>query len=70
MPDYLVIDAHVHTYKTPDIGMQAMGGAGFLNDTVHVQLPGGEVIVRWEGPGQPVWLTGEGETVFEGIIEV
>jgi diaminopimelate epimerase len=44
--------------------------AGFLNDTVHVQLPGGEVIVRWEGPGQPVWLTGEAETVFEGIVEL
>jgi len=28
MADYLVIDAHVHTYKTPEIGMQAMGGAG------------------------------------------
>lgn len=28
MLDYHVIDAHVHTYKTPEIGMQAMGGAG------------------------------------------
>ena len=28
MSDYLVIDAHVHTYKTPEIGMQAMSGAG------------------------------------------
>jgi predicted TIM-barrel fold metal-dependent hydrolase len=28
MSDYFVIDAHVHTYKTPEIGMQAMGGAG------------------------------------------
>ncbi len=28
MSDYLVIDAHVHTYKTPEIGMQAMGGSG------------------------------------------
>jgi hypothetical protein len=28
MADYFVVDAHVHTYKTPEIGMQAMGGAG------------------------------------------
>ena len=28
MPDHFVIDAHVHTYKTPEIGMQAMAGAG------------------------------------------
>jgi predicted TIM-barrel fold metal-dependent hydrolase len=28
MADCLVIDAHVHTYKTPEIGMQAMGGSG------------------------------------------
>jgi hypothetical protein len=28
MADYLVIDSHVHTYKTPEIGMQAMSGAG------------------------------------------
>ena len=28
MTDCLVIDAHVHTYKTPEIGLQAMSGAG------------------------------------------
>lgn len=28
MSDYLIIDAHVHTYKTAEIGMQAMAGAG------------------------------------------
>jgi hypothetical protein len=28
MPDFFVIDAHVHTYKTPEIGLQAMAGAG------------------------------------------
>jgi hypothetical protein len=27
MSDYLVIDAHAHTYKTPEIGLQAMSGA-------------------------------------------
>ena len=28
MTDYLVIDAHVHTYKTPETGLQAMAGSG------------------------------------------
>jgi len=28
MADYTVIDAHAHTYKTPEIGIQAMAGAG------------------------------------------
>ena len=28
MNDYYVIDAHVHTYKTPEIGLQAQAGGG------------------------------------------
>jgi len=28
MSDYFIVDAHVHTYKTPEIGMQAMAGSG------------------------------------------
>lgn len=28
MADYFVVDAHVHTYKTPEIASQAMGGTG------------------------------------------
>jgi predicted TIM-barrel fold metal-dependent hydrolase len=28
MPDYFVVDTHVHTYKTPEIAFQAMAGAG------------------------------------------
>jgi len=44
--------------------------AGRLADNVVVELPGGMVKVRWEGPGSTVWLTGEAVTVFEGTIEV
>jgi len=42
---------------------------GQLSDRVRVELPGGTVAVRWDGPGQPVWLTGEAITVYEGTIE-
>ncbi len=44
--------------------------AGWLADRVVVALPGGELIVRWEGPGSPVWLTGEAVTVFEGTVAI
>jgi diaminopimelate epimerase len=44
--------------------------AGWLAERVVVSLPGGELVVRWEGPGSPVWLTGEAVTVFEGTVEI
>lgn len=44
--------------------------AGWLAERVHVALPGGGLIVRWEGSGSPVWLTGEAVTVFEGTVEI
>jgi predicted TIM-barrel fold metal-dependent hydrolase len=28
MPDYFIVDAHAHTYKTPEIALQAMAGSG------------------------------------------
>jgi len=42
--------------------------AGWLDDSVRVDLPGGTVTVSWKGPGEPVWLTGEAVTVFEGTV--
>jgi diaminopimelate epimerase len=44
--------------------------SGRLAETVRVELPGGELQVSWKGPGEPVWLTGEAVTAFEGVIEV
>lgn len=41
---------------------------GLLDEAVQVQLPGGTLQVRWRGEGQPVWMTGPAETVFEGTI--
>lgn len=37
---------------------------------VAVVLRGGELFVRWAGPGQGVSLSGPAETVFEGEIEI
>ncbi|MGQ9572952.1 MAG: amidohydrolase family protein [Dehalococcoidia bacterium] len=41
MPDYPIIDAHVHTYPRPDIGWQAQSGAGLSGHagTIEEFLP-------------------------------
>lgn len=39
-----------------------------LDNTVEVQLPGGVLVVSWQGRGSPVFLTGPAVTVFEGNI--
>ncbi|MHB9101479.1 MAG: diaminopimelate epimerase, partial [Sulfuricella sp.] len=42
---------------------------GLLDDEVRVTTRGGELIIRWEGEGRPVWMTGPAATVFEGEID-
>lgn len=41
-----------------------------LRSPVSVALPGGELAVEWQGRGEPVWMTGPAESVFEGEIEL
>ena len=41
---------------------------GKLVSPVAVEMRGGELLIRWEGLGQPVYLTGPAVTVFEGEI--
>jgi diaminopimelate epimerase len=43
---------------------------GPLAEEVSVEVPGGRMIVRWPGPGEPIWLTGPAETAFEGHVDV
>jgi diaminopimelate epimerase len=43
---------------------------GLLEETVHVRLTGGTLIISWSGEGQPVMMTGPAEFVFEGKIEL
>jgi diaminopimelate epimerase len=44
--------------------------SGRLDENVTVDLPGGELSVLWEGPGTPVWLTGEAVTIYEGMVQI
>jgi diaminopimelate epimerase len=39
---------------------------GRVGPRVAVALPGGVLQIAWDGPGQPLWMTGPAEFVFEG----
>jgi diaminopimelate epimerase len=43
---------------------------GLLDSPVRVATRGGELVVRWDGDGAPVMMTGPAETVFEGEIDL
>lgn len=43
---------------------------GLLDSEVTVSLPGGELIIRWDGEGEDLWMIGPAMTVFEGTIEL
>ena len=41
-----------------------------LDPKVTVSLPGGNLIIEWQGPGHELWMSGPAERVFEGEIEL
>jgi diaminopimelate epimerase len=43
---------------------------GLLDRGVRVSTRGGDLVILWEGEGQPVWMTGPAQTVFEGEIDL
>ena len=43
---------------------------GRLDSPVRISARGGELSIAWQGPGQPVLMTGPAVTVFEGTIEL
>lgn len=43
---------------------------GLLDDTVNVRLPGGQLVVSWRGGSEPVWLTGNADTISEGFMDL
>jgi len=43
---------------------------GLLDDTINVHLPGGQLVVSWRGGSEPVWLTGNAETISEGFMDL
>ncbi|SDU36478.1 diaminopimelate epimerase [Halopseudomonas salegens] len=43
---------------------------GLLQSPVKVDLPGGQLLIEWAGPGKPVLMTGPATRVYEGQIRV
>jgi diaminopimelate epimerase len=43
---------------------------GWLDGTVHVDMPGGRLTIAWAGHGQPVLMTGPAVKVFDGEIDL
>ena len=43
---------------------------GKLSETVKVSLPGGELVIRWAGENEPLFMTGPATRVYEGSIEL
>ncbi|MBI3186615.1 MAG: diaminopimelate epimerase [Gammaproteobacteria bacterium] len=43
---------------------------GWLNNVVEVTLPGGKLVIRWQGGDNPLYMTGPATSVFEGQIEL
>ncbi len=42
----------------------------WLKSPVSVHTRGGDLVIEWAGKGQPVYMTGPAETVFEGELEI
>ena len=43
---------------------------GMVDDEVSVDLPGGRLLIRWQGGSSSMLMTGPAETVFEGTISI
>jgi diaminopimelate epimerase len=43
---------------------------GLVDARVRVSLPGGDLLIGWNAPGESVWMTGPAVQVFQGEIEL
>ncbi|OOF71059.1 diaminopimelate epimerase [Rodentibacter caecimuris] len=43
---------------------------GILNKNVQVDLPGGSLVIEWEGPGKPLYMTGDATHIYDGFIQI
>jgi len=41
---------------------------GSLDEEVTVHLPGGDLVIRWQGPGYPLYMTGPAAHVYDGQL--
>ena len=43
---------------------------GLLDEQVVVSLAGGDLVIKWQGENEPVWMSGPAAHVYEGRIEL
>ena len=43
---------------------------GLLNQRVNVNLPGGKLVIEWQGNQQPLYMTGPATHVYDGYISI
>jgi diaminopimelate epimerase len=70
---------HLRVYESGEGETQACGSGacaavavgiiqGLLDESVKVSLPGGDLQIRWQGPGHPLYMTGPATHVFDGQL--
>ena len=43
---------------------------GLLNSKVKVNLPGGKLVIEWQGANKPLYMTGPATHVYDGFIAI
>ena len=43
---------------------------GALDSPVRVDLPGGTLMIEWQGEGSPLYMTGDTEHVYDGFLKL
>lgn len=43
---------------------------GVLDSPVRVDLPGGTLMIEWQGEGSPLYMTGDAEHVYDGFLKL
>lgn len=43
--------------------------SGWLDERVEVELAGGRLVISWQGEGQPVWMSGPANRVYDGQLD-
>lgn len=43
---------------------------GLLDNQVEVELPGGKLMIEWQGVGYPLYMTGDATFVYDGNIQL
>jgi Diaminopimelate epimerase len=41
-----------------------------LNSKVKVNLPGGKLVIEWQGANKPLYMTGPATHVYDGFIAI